>query len=278
MPSLTCIVASSEPQRAQAARLRHEVYREEEALSLSPETPEREASDSIAHLVAYVDGEPAGSLRLVVAAPGRRGPAERFGLELESCFELLGFGAPGVLLAEVTRFCVLRRFRGSRAAAALFDLLRLESHRRGVTHWVAAANMETDCAEDAELAYRLIRARGLVDDTWQARARAPRSAPTPATRCVFTPEQHRRAREGDWSGLRVPRTLNLFATKMGARYMGPPVYEPRFGVFALPLAVDLARLTQRLLASLPIHSETGASHVANDPLPPRSNIRVLPPA
>jgi GNAT superfamily N-acetyltransferase len=275
--NLLCVVAHNDQQRAEAARLRREVYCGEEGLALLPEVPELEKSDSISHLLAYCDGEPVGSLRLVVAAPGKRHGPGRFGLELETCFELSAFEASGMLLAEVTRFCVRRRFRGTRVATALFDLLRLESRRRGVTHWVAAANMETDFQEDAELAYRLIRTRGLVDETWQARGRSAPSAPPLPARPAFTSEQRLRARLGDLGGLRLPRTLSLFATKMGARYIGPPVYEPRFGVFALPLAVDLARLAERTLGSLSLHADTGAGRVANDVLAKDSQILVLPP-
>jgi len=274
---LHCVVACNEQQRAEAAHLRREVYCEEEGMALLPELPELERSDSISHLVAYWGAEPVGSLRLVMAAPGRRSNLGRFGLELEACFELSAFEVPGVVLAEVTRFCVRRRFRGSRVAGALFDLLRLESRRRGVTHWVAAANMETDFPEDAELAYRLIQAGGLLDDTWQAGACGPPSAPPFRSRPAFTSEQRLKASRGDWVGLRLPRTLSLFATKMGARYIGPPVYEPRFGVFALPLAVDLVKLAERTLGLLPLQSNTGASLVANDPLPADSKIPVLPP-
>src|SRR5881394_3226374 len=175
--NLHCVVASSEQQRAEASRLRREVYCEEEGLALLPEVTERERSDSISHLLAYCDGEPVGSVRLVIAAPGTRHGPGHFGLELEACFELSAFEGPGVVLAEVTRFCVRRRFRGTRVAAALFELLRLESRRRGVTHWVAAANMETDFQEDAELAYRLIQAQGLLDETWRAQGRGARAAP-----------------------------------------------------------------------------------------------------
>lgn len=277
-PKLSCLVASDPRQMAEAARLRRRVYCDEEGLTLAPERPELEASSTIAHLLAYVDGQPAGSLRLVVSSAGAAARATgRFGLELESTFELSGFEAPGVVLAEVTRFCVLRRFRGSRVAAALFDLLRLESRRRGVTHWVAAANMETDVPEDAALAYRLIEARGLVDPTWRAyRRSAPASCP-PGNRPAFTAEQRLQANAGVLAGLRVPRTLNLFATKMGARYIGPPAYDRRFRVFALPLTVDLAALATRTLRSLPLHADTGAAHVVNDPVPQASNIPVWPP-
>jgi hypothetical protein len=277
MPNLTCLVASSDEQREDAARLRREVYRDEESMPLSPESPQREKSDSISHLVAYVDGAPVGSVRLVIASPHDGAGPGRFGLELESCFTLSGFEAPGTVLAEVTRFCVLRRFRGSRVAAALFDLLRLESRRRGVTHWVAAANMETDIAEDAQLTYRLIEARGLLEDAWRAQPCDAPSTPTLGFRPAFTPEQRLKASQGELGGLKLPRTLNLFATKMGARYIGPPAYEPRFRVFALPLAVELATLTQRLLRGLPLHSDTGAARAANDPVPRDSKILALPP-
>ncbi|HYP87655.1 MAG TPA: hypothetical protein VEQ59_05870, partial [Polyangiaceae bacterium] len=141
---------------------------------------------------------------------------------------------------EVTRFCVLRRYRGTRVAGLLYAGLLAESARRGVTHLVAEANMETDCAGDAELAYDLARQRDWTDDEFSAAPRHESAPPAAPQRFVYTEEQRRRLRTGQLGGVSPPRTLALFAQRMRARYIGPPVYEPAFNVFALPL---VARLT-----------------------------------
>ena len=109
--------------------------------------------------------------------------------------------------AEVTRFCVLRRYRCTGVAAALFAGLFAESQRRGITHWVAGANMETDFAEDAALAYRVARAQHLVSSRFHAAPRVPPPARTPRQRPLYTEAQRLRAAGGDLAGISLPRPL-----------------------------------------------------------------------
>jgi len=192
-----------------------------------------EGGGEAVHLLVYAGTEAVGCVRLTMAPVG--------GLELESKFELSGFVESGAVLAEVTRYCVALPFRGTRVAAALFQGLVEESRRRGVSHWVAAANMQTDCAEDAAIAYGLIRERGWGNERFRARNRLELAATRGHTRRFFYSEAQREsARRGETKGLPVPTTLSLFASKMGARYMGPPAYDPYFNVFALPLVAPVS--------------------------------------
>lgn len=238
--SLRLIVARSSEEIEAAERLQYRVYSEEERL-IEPrarleesEAEEDSTAGRSARFLVLAGHDPVGTVRLTLP----RGDGGLFGFELEWSFELGGFASPGVVPAEVTRFCVLRRYRGTRAAGMLYRGLVAESLRRGVTHLVAAANMETDCAADAELAHRLIEARRLVDRRFCARPRRA-TLPPPPTRFVYSPAERERFRQGDDAALGLPRTLALFAERMGARYVGPPAYEPHFHVFALPLVAEL---------------------------------------
>ena len=250
MPGLRLVVAESRQQISDAERLRWQVYGEEEGLLPTSantngcEIDGRDFADSTTHLLVYAAGEAVGTVRLIRARSAACTSTAAWGLALESSFVLSGFSQPGVVLAEVTRFCVLRRFRGTRVTPALFAALKSESLRRGVTHWVAAANMETDSAEDAALAYQLIQAKNLINPVFGARPRPLPGPPRPARRFVYTPVERLRARRGDVSALRLPRILSLFADKMGARYIGSPAYDPYFNVFAAPLAVELASFAE----------------------------------
>jgi hypothetical protein len=192
----------------------------------------------------YSDAEPVGTLRLQLGRAAAAAAGGGLGLELESKFVLHGFDEPGTLPAEVTRFCVVRAFRGTRVAALLFSGLRRESERHGVTHWLAAANMETDSSEDADIAYRLVQQRKLMSRDFAARARAALGSAPRAQRAAYTEEQRQTARAGCLTDLKLPKTLALFASKMGARFIGAPSYDAYFNVFALPLAVRLADLGQ----------------------------------
>jgi hypothetical protein len=248
MPSLRLIIARNAEQLADAESVRRKVYCEEERLLPSswtePGGDRLELTEHTRRLLVYAGEEPVGTVRLNVARSvghaANRSGSPRVGLALESQFVLNGFNRPGLVLAEVTGYCVLRQFRCTSVTPALFGALWNESVRLGVTHWVAAANMETDCAEDAAIAEQLIRARHLVSTDFGAHARSPESPPARATRFVYSGEQRERAARGDFSRLKLPRTLALFATKMGARYIGFPAYDRHFNVFAAPLAVTLS--------------------------------------
>lgn len=241
MPHLRCIIARSRDEIADAQRIRWRVYGDEEQL-LAPavaiagrEVDARDLGDDTLHLIVYAGSEPVGTVRLLLSR-GERGPGNRDrGLDLGFKVDLGALWRLSFVAAEVTRFCVLRRYRCTGVTSALFSALRAESLRRGITHWVAGANMETDLAEDAALAYLLVRRRGLMDDRLRVEALtdAPRSTPR---RCAFfNDEQRSCARRGELSGLELPRPLTLFANRMGARYIGDPIYDSYFNVFALPL-------------------------------------------
>jgi hypothetical protein len=251
---LRLIVARDSKAVADAKQVRWQVYREEEGM-LPADAALAELQVEALHaerknidLVAYFGAEPVGTLRLHVGRLSSAPAGGGLGLELESKFVLSGFDQPGTLPAEVTRFCVVRAFRGTRVAALLFSGLRRQSELHGVTHWLAEANMETDSSEDADIAYRLVQQRQLVSRDFAARARAASGPPPRAHRAAYTDEQRQVARAGCLTGLKLPRTLALFASKMGARYLGAPSYDTYFNVFALPLAVRLADLGQ---ASVP---------------------------
>jgi L-ornithine Nalpha-acyltransferase len=245
------IVARSEREIADAQRVRFRVYCEEERLlpvEVAPDGRERDRRDgleSTTHLLVYAGAEPVGTVRLCLANAGSPEQPSGFGLDLEASFTLQGFERPGLRLAEITRYCVVRHLRGTRIAPALFAALREASQRLGVTHWVAAANMETDCAEDARIAHRLIETRALLSPAFAA---VPRGGATPslAKRFAYTPEERRHASRGELSHLKLPRTLSLFAHKLGGRYLGAPAYDEHFNVFAAPLAVDLAAIGVRV--------------------------------
>ncbi|MEO8905774.1 MAG: GNAT family N-acetyltransferase [Polyangiaceae bacterium] len=231
-------------QMRDAELVRYRVYSEEERL-VGPhgcpdvsEVDPHELSERTKHLIVYSGAEPIGTLRLALARTRGAGD-DQFGFDLESSFILGGFALPGVVPAEVTRFCILRRYRGTRVASLLYAGLLVESARLGVTHLVAEANMETDCAGDAALAYRLVRERQWTDSRFSAVPRRAASPPEKPTRFVYTEEQRCRTRQGALAEVELPRTLALFAQRMRGRYIGPPVYEPHFNVFALPLVAQL---------------------------------------
>jgi putative hemolysin len=249
MRLFSCAVARTRRQIQDAQRVRWQVYGEEEKLISAAACvegrdldPSDEQSHTV-HILVYVGLQPVGTVRLLQAAAAVDGIATRhLGLDLESKFDLGAFATPGIVLAEIKGYCVVRRYRCTGVTKALYAGLRAESARRGITHWVAAANMETDFPEEAALAYEVARDMRLVSDQFCVERRALGVPSTPRRRSCYSEEERLLGSRGQRAGLALPRTLSLFATKMGARFMGAPVYDSHFKVFALPLVAALSAL------------------------------------
>lgn len=243
MPDLRCAIARTSRHIADAQRVRWRVYGEEEGL-LPPsaavddgrEIDARDQDDAAVHLLVYAGDEPVGTVRLLQARASA-GPVLGgcLGLDLDAKLDLGALCRPGLAAAEITRYCVLRRYRCTGVAKMLYDALRIESRRRAITCWLAAANMETDYVEDAALAYELLCARDLVDARWRAEPRAAPAVRSRRRRPCYTDEQRHTAASGRGAELPLPRTLALFSIRMGARFIGPPMYDDYFNTFALPL-------------------------------------------
>jgi hypothetical protein len=117
-----------------------------------------------------------------------------------------------------------------------------------VSHWIASANTETDSAEDAALAFQVAAHQGLVSPHWRVSALEPQPAPEVPTAPLYTPIERARAHQGQLSGLRLPRTLALFARKMGARFLGAPLYDAGFRRFSMPLIAALEEMPASTLS------------------------------
>jgi predicted GNAT family N-acyltransferase len=239
-------VAQTPGSVADAQRVRNRVFVKEEALLSHPATLDRETDayddlETTTHFVAYVDDEAVATARLVGPnAEVARIIDQPLGIDLARRYDLTPFTAAGVSLAEVSRMCVVREHRGTMVLCELYLAMYRESLRTGLTHWVGAANAETDDLEDAKIAYRIALRRGLGSPRWRVSPRRGASASEPATRPPFyTPEERVQARADDFRGLRLPRTLEAFA-HLAARYMGWPIRERDYSVCSIPLVVDVA--------------------------------------
>jgi L-ornithine Nalpha-acyltransferase len=250
MQSFRCTIAGTTREIMLAQRLRWNVYGEEEGLlpaSASAGGREIDARDDdtgTMHFIVYAGDEVAGTVRLLRPSEHlKRVHGGPLGLDLESKWDLRALSAPGIAPAEVTRYCVLRGYRGTGVTTALFEGLYAESARSGITHWVAGANMGTDFAEDAAIAHRVARRRSFVNERFHAETLAHEAPRTPRARPYYTEEQRSRASGGDLEGLDLPPTLAIFAARMGARYIGSPMYDAYFNVFALPLVATLSEIS-----------------------------------
>lgn len=246
MQTIQCFIVKTRAELDDALRVRFQVFGQEMGLLDMPaprvprEINEFDTLPTTTHFIAYVRDEPIATVRLLL--PNKevaRESGQRFGLDLESKFDLSGLSAPSMVLAETTRFCVRKEWRGSGAVMLLHTRMREESLRQGITHWVASANTETDAIEDAQLIHRVAAARGLVSQRFSVTPKVNAPVPTSPRVPFYTSEERRRGQRGDVSGLRLPRTLALFANSMGARFTGKPIYDVHFRMFSIPLIAPL---------------------------------------
>ncbi|MGZ3458069.1 MAG: GNAT family N-acetyltransferase [Archangium sp.] len=246
MTTLTCHIATTQQQLDDALRVRWEVFGTELELLGRPAHAvprENDGFDTLAttaHVIVYADGVPVATTRLLLPNPEvARATGGQLGIELESKVDLSDLGGPNMVFAETTRFCVLKDWRHSAVLMWLHAGLHQESRRRGVTHWIASANTETDSAEDARILFQVATHQGLLSTRWRARALAYPKSPEAPTAPIYTPEERGRARQGQFEGLRLPRVLSLFSGKMGARFIAEPLYDAGFRRFSLPLVAAL---------------------------------------
>lgn len=246
MTTLSYCIAQTQQQLDDALRVRWEVFGTElELLERPAHAVPREAHgfDTLAttsHVVVYAEGLPVATARLLLPnAEVARSSGGRWGIDLESKVDLSELGGPDTLFAEITRFCILKDWRHSAALLWMYAGLHQESRRRGVTHWIASANTETDSAEDARILFQVAAHQGLLSTRWQARTLTHPQSPETPTAPLYTPEERQRAHQGRVEGLGLPRVLSLFSLRMGARFIAEPLYDARFRRFSLPLVAAL---------------------------------------
>ncbi|WP_437735268.1 GNAT family N-acetyltransferase [Sorangium sp. So ce1335] len=240
MTSIQCRIAHTRKDLDDALRVRWAVFGQELGLLAAAAAPREidpyDTLDTTLHVIAYADGEAIATTRLLLPSPEvARARGGRLGVDLESRFDLGALRAPGLSLAEVTRFCVLDRHRKSGALDALRAALIEESRRRGVTHWIAAVNAETDDAEDAAIILQVAAALGLVCARVKVSPLGGDHPPASPGSPFYGEAERARARAGALGGLRLPRPLRVFTRRMAARLVGPARYDSRFRRFAIPL-------------------------------------------
>ena len=254
MSTLHCLVATTQKHLDDALRIRWTVFGSELGLLTTHPPALREVHcfdtlETTLHFIVYANQRPVATARLLLPNSEVASTTGQFlGIDLEQKFDLSALCVPGVTPAETTRYCVLGRWRGSEALLLLNAVMYQESRRRGVSHWVAAANMETDSLDDARLVCRLAAHQGLVSERWRVEPRIHPEGPSEPEAPLYSPQQRQRAREGMLEGLRLPRTLSLFSRKLGARFVGNPIYDTQFRRYALPLVSALDDIPSSTLA------------------------------
>jgi putative hemolysin len=245
MVDIQCHIAETRRQLDDALRVRYQVFAEElEYLEPARRFVPREVDpfdtlETTIHLVACAGREPVGVVRLL--APNSeviRSNGAVFGFDIESKFDLSPLAGRGLRLVETMRYCVLARYRGRAVAAALHAAAVDLSRSAGITHWIGCANTETDSLEDAHIIRRVAAHLGFEHGDIRIEPRAHAAAPL-ASRHTFYEAHERRRANDDPAGLPFPRTLELYARRMAARFIGPPIYDVNFRMCSMPLLISV---------------------------------------
>ncbi|MDC0707418.1 GNAT family N-acetyltransferase [Stigmatella sp. ncwal1] len=248
-------VATTQREMDDAARIRWAVFGGELGLMSGRGSPSRrevtcfDTLDTTLHLLVYAGIEPVATLRLLLPNPEVAASlGGTVGLEMEQRVDLSGLVQPERVFAEPSRFCVLKPWRRSEAVTWLQAGMYAESRRRGVTHWIASANLETDSREDALLSWQVAAYRGWLSPRWRVDVPDPWQAPARPRSPFYTLEERAKAEQGAMDGLRLPRAPSLFARTMGARFIAEPLYDTYFQWFTLPLIMALDEIPADTLA------------------------------
>ena len=191
------------------------------------------------NFLGMVDGEPAATVRLLFPNADVATRCKiRLGLSIERYLDLQHI-RQDMALAEIPRSSVLKRYRRTGIMRHLYFAAYEECLKHGSTHWVAVANTETDCEADASTVLRLLAARGWWLSDFDARPRKPTTRATAPRYPLYSEAQREQVSAGRDAGIALPRTLELFASKLGVRYFGSPFFDTDFRMFAVPLIMGM---------------------------------------
>ncbi|MCP3139292.1 N-acyl amino acid synthase FeeM domain-containing protein [Pyxidicoccus xibeiensis] len=254
MTTVRCVIASNQRQLDDALRVRWAVFGAELGLLGAPPPAPRDVScfdtlETTLHFIVYADDKAVATSRLLLPnTEVARTAGLRLGIELEQKLDLGSVDEPGMRLAETTRYCVMSGWRGSEVLLRLQAEMYRASREHGVTHWIASANTETDSSIDALIAFQVAARMKCVSPRWKVTPHESSQPPETPEAPLYTPEERLRACQGHFDGLRLPRTLSLFAKKLGARFIGEPIYDARFHRYSTPLVAALDAIPSNTLA------------------------------
>jgi hypothetical protein len=255
MSRVHTVIVTTQRELDDALELRDLVFRQEmslirgEPFQIARELNGFDTLDTTIHVLAYAGSVPVATVRMLLPnLEVARDNGTVLGIDLERKLDLRPLGRPGMLVAEVTRLCVRREWRHSEAVLQIARTLYRESRGWGITHWVGSTNVETDSSVDAQITYRLARARGLVSTRYRVKPKVHHAPATTPSLPLYTPLERARARRATYDGLRLPGTLAFLVGKLGARFIAEPIFDSYFRMYSMPLIIDLDTIPARTAA------------------------------
>ncbi|GEP10652.1 GNAT family N-acetyltransferase [Methylobacterium gnaphalii] len=225
-----------------AARVRWEVF--SGAMHLAPdllpalrEINGFDVLDTTDNFVCYKGEEAVGTIRLLRPnAAVARVQKLPLGLPLELYCRVDDM-PPLARMAELGRAAILKEHRGSPAIGRLYKAAYDASRRDGISHWLGFSLTETDHLRDTQIVLDILAAKGRTAARPCLRATQPEPAHEPS-RPFYTEEQRRLAADGEFGELPLPAIVR-FLLGIGLSFVGPPLFEPTFKEYVLPIMLPL---------------------------------------
>ncbi len=247
--------ATTTEQKEQCYKVRYDVFiketryiQSENGRSLESDT--YDSLDTTSHFLAYIDGIPAGTIRLLLPNTEiSRRQGTYFGLPIEELFDIKHYTTSNLHIAEASRLAIRERFKSTRMILDLWDALLDFAAARNITDLVISVNPETDNLCEAYALYDQMKLKNLVDKKIAVRAKKPDIG---RVRNFRFPLIKNSLHSNDCNStvpidVRLPKTLKLF-TKIGSKFTGEPVYSEKIGMCAIPMNLKVHVVKNILLS------------------------------
>jgi L-ornithine Nalpha-acyltransferase len=266
MSPINCRIAESRKEIDDALRIRYLVFAQE-LENIDPvrhaiprEVDSFDMLETTIHFVAYLNGAPVGAARMLTPnVEIARVTNTLYGFDLESKFDLTNLARPNIQPAETMRYCVLASARKKPVAGVMIREAVRISRRLGITHWLGSATLETTTHETAARIESVGATLGFAHRDIRI---APRTMTCPSNdiRQHFLNTSACRLSQSPPSNVEFPRVLTMYARRLGARMIGPPLYDARFRGYSIPILMAMA--DQRLIDDRCTSSPTSSPRAA----------------
>ncbi len=240
--SIEVVNAKTAEEKEICCRVRYDVFVKETGYIQKEndrrlETDEYDELDTTFHFLAYSNGIPAGTVRLLFPnqiISEREGTY--YGLPIENLYDIRYYAATDMQIAEISRSCVKEKFKSTKTIFYLWKKLIEFADKSGVTDLVTNVNPETDSLADTYLIYQYIKSKNLIDDKIIVYPKKAGFGKTRGFRFPLTkgPNTDSQNEEKGNIDIGLPQTLKLFA-RVGALFTGEPVYCEGIDMCALPM-------------------------------------------
>jgi len=236
--SIEVVRATSDQAKELCYRIRYDVFVREtgyiqKEIESGLEIDDYDRLDTTVHFLAYFNGQPAGSARLLLP---NRSVSEReggcYGLPMENLYDIRHYASTDLKIAEISRSCVKERFKSTKTIFCLWRSLIEYAGERGVTDLITNVNPETDSLSDTYLIYKHAKSNSLFDPDITVH---PKKTGGKTSDYRFPLAKKPVGDSGEEFDIEeLPQTLKLF-TRVGLLFTGEPIYCSGIDMCALPM-------------------------------------------